>query len=154
MPKTRDLILFYGLSLTWGIIWTLVGLFVFAFTFLFLRSKVEIGTVAGRIYIKFKEGKFGGASLGVVYLLGKHAGKRTHKHELGHTIQSMYWGPLFIPVIAVPSAIRCGLWNKIRKYHYKKYGVYPSYDSIWFEGQATRIGVSNFGDIVDNKFKS
>jgi hypothetical protein len=53
-------------------------------------------------------------------------------------LQNLIWGPLFPFVIAIPSAIR--YWYRELKYYRK--GLYPDtdYDSIWFEGQATKWG--------------
>ena len=62
-------------------------------------------------------------------------------HEYGHGIQNLWWGPLFLFVIAIPSAIR--YWWRIfyRKFIYpKNRKKLPAYDDIWFEGQATKLG--------------
>ena len=150
MPTKKDIILFYVLSFTWGIIWTLVGLFTLLFIVLFMDKKVEMSVIAGRIAVRFKNGSFGGASLGIIYLVGRNAGKHTHRHELGHTLQSIWWGPLFIPIIAIPSAVRCGMWNMIRKDYFKRYKEYPNYDDIWFEGQATKLGLKHFYGVVNS----
>ena len=144
MPKNKkELIKFYLLSFTWGILHTLVGLFVLLFVVLFLRKQVDIFMIKGRIAVNFKDKIFGGVSLGIVYLAGTRF-RKTHMHELGHTIQNIWWGPLFLPVIGIPSIIRAAFWPLIRKRYYNKYGTYPSYDRIWFEGQATRLGIKHF----------
>ena len=62
------------------------------------------------------------------------ASTSTLAHEIGHSIQNSIWGPLFLPVIGIPSAIR---------YWYRKTPLYKKktdYDAIWFEGQATAWG--------------
>lgn len=41
-------------------------------------------------------------------------------------------------VIAIPSAIR--YWYRTFKYSKKKIKAPTSYDSVWFEGQATEYG--------------
>jgi len=150
MPKTKDLIIFYILSLTWGIVWSLVGLFVYLFSIIFLKDKIEVQKVAGRIAIRFKNGKFGGASLGLVYLVGRFVGDRTHRHELGHTLQNAIFGPLFILLIAIPSALRCSFWQKYHMKYYQKHSSYPEYDSIWFEKQATEFGNKYFSEVSIN----
>jgi hypothetical protein len=37
----------------------------------------------------------------------------TVMHEYGHSIQSRRWGPLYLPVIGVLSAIFCNLWDDL-----------------------------------------
>ena len=149
MPSKSQLFIFYLLSFTWALPWTLVGLFVLLFIAVFMRDKVEIRTIAGRVAVHFKDGKFGGASLGLVYLVGRYNSLHTNRHELGHTLQHIYWGPLFIFIIAIPSSLRCAMWKPYRDWHFKKYKEYPIYDQIWFEGQATRLGYKYFKESVD-----
>ena len=59
-------------------------------------------------------------------------------HEWGHSIQTCIWGPLFMLVIGIPSFIR--FIYRERMYKRSEDIVLPPYDSIWFEGQATRWG--------------
>lgn len=143
MPKIK-LFTFYLLSFTWGLLHTLVGLFVFLFVVIFMRNKVKLSVQYGRIKVNFPEGRFGGVSLGIVYMTGRTDSVRLNQHELGHTIQNIYFGPLFLPLIGIPSIVRAAFWRKIRDKHYAQYGEYPSYDRIWFESQATRLGQRHF----------
>ncbi len=52
-------------------------------------------------------------------------------HEYGHTVQSAILGPLFIPVIGLPST----LWANIKFFHRyrrrKKYSYYSLYPEKW-----------------------
>ena len=60
---------------------------------------------------------------------------------MGHGIQNLYWGPLMIFVIVIPSVTRFWYREWYWKYRYPKTGkALPPYDSIWFEGQATKLG--------------
>ncbi len=57
-------------------------------------------------------------------------------HEYGHTVQSLILGPLFLPVIALPSLLWAGLpiakrWRRKHKYSYYKF-----YTENW----ANRLG--------------
>ena len=148
MPKTRELIQFYLISFTWGLPWTLVGLLVFGIVWLFLHEQIKVRVVAGRISVKFTEKRFGGVSLGIVYFVDRSDSYRLNTHELGHTIQSMYWGPLFVFVIAIPSFLRYHYRGILRKYFPDKAKKLPHYDAIWFEGQATKLGIKHFDEAV------
>ena len=55
-------------------------------------------------------------------------------------IQNAILGPFMPFVVGIPSAIR--YWYRELKYNRKGKVPPTSYDSIWFEGQATRIGVN------------
>lgn len=149
MPKKTDLFIFYILSFTWGLLWTLIGLIVFLFTWVFFHEKIKIQVVAGRLAITFLYKRFGGLNLGIIYFVDRNDMPHTHLHELGHSLQNAYFGPLFIPLIAIPSGIRYQYRKYLRK---KEVGIkLPPYDSIWFEGQATKLGYHYFLDAVLKK---
>lgn len=153
MPDKIKLALFYILSFTWGILMTLVGLFILLFTYLFMHDRIVIRVIAGRIAITFKDKIFGGLSLGIVYLVDKGDGVHTHVHELGHTLQNAALGPLFILLIAIPSAIRYHIWDVYSALYYTRHGHFPGYDDIWFEHQATSLGERHYLDKVKNKLR-
>jgi hypothetical protein len=56
------------------------------------------------------------------------------KHEKGHQKQSLYFGPLYLLAIGIPSAIFCNLWSRlfhkdwppVRRYRWY-YSRYPEY---------------------------
>lgn len=148
MPNKRDILLFYTLSFTWGIVYTIVGLFVLLYFVLFKYDKISILIIAGRICIRTDGKYWGGISLGIVYIVDARNSYRLHVHELGHTVQHIMFGPLFIPLVAIPSVIRANLRKKYRKFLYDKNGKYIEYDSVWFEGQATRLGEKYFSETV------
>lgn len=153
MPNKKDLAVFYLLSFTWGLIWTLVGLFAFSFVYIFMKDKVLIRNIAGRIAVTFKEANFGGISLGIVYFVSKSDNKHTHLHELGHTLQHIWFGPLFLFLVAIPSGIRYqyrGLVWRLSKEWGRRL---KPYDSVWFEGQATKLGYAHFSESIYNIFK-
>ena len=57
-------------------------------------------------------------------------------HEYGHTIQSLLLGPLYLPLIAVPSALWCFLpWCR-RKRETEQISYYSFYTEKW----ADRLG--------------
>lgn len=154
MPnKKENRILFYISSLTWGLLMTLIGLFVFLFVNIFMRDKILVRSiVAGRICMSLNSRYLGGISLGLFYLVGRSEYKihHIHIHELGHSIQNAMWGPLFLLVIGIPSIARASVWRIIRKRYFKKHNVYPDYESIWFESNATELGYKYiYEEVID-----
>lgn len=148
MPKIKDLLKFYLLSFTWGIVWTILGFLIFIIMWIFFSDQMKIRFIDGRIAVTMTNSRFGGVSLGVVYVVDKSDSRRLHLHELGHTIQNMYFGPLFIPVIAIPSFIRYHWRIYVRNVDYRKYLKLPHYDAVWFEGQATALGEKHFAKTI------
>lgn len=150
--KKENMFWFYFLSFTWGILFTMIGLITLVLIWVFLHPLVkEYKRVAGRIAIVFKGNLPGGMNLGLVYIIDESQvnSYRLHTHEIGHSIQNARFGPLFIPVIAIPSLIRASLWDRISRKERAKTGKYPDYDRIWFEGQATRLGEKYVGERVE-----
>lgn len=61
-------------------------------------------------------------------------------HEWGHGIQNIILGPLMPFLVAIPSCIRYWYRELLVRSGEKKYADLPDYDSIWFEGWATKLG--------------
>ena len=123
--------LFYILNLTWGLIMTLIG----AVAALGLLVKGYRPTRHGECLcftVKLKK-TWSGVSLGLVMIVTENATDATKNHELGHTIQNAVYGPVHV-LISMASGVRC-LYRSTQDP-----GTLPPYDSIWFEGQATRWG--------------
>ena len=59
----------------------------------------------------------GSMSLGMFLFLGNDKDPQVLVHEYGHTIQSMILGPLYLPVMGLPSFLWCNLaaCRKLRK---------------------------------------
>lgn len=141
--KKENMFWFYFLSFTWGLPFTLIGLFVLGFIRVFLNKRIkEYKIVAGRIAIISKDNLPGGMELGIAYLMDESMEKsyHVHTHEIGHSIQNAWFGPFFIFIVAIPSLIRATFWTPYVKWLWKKKGRYADYDGIWFEGQATKLG--------------
>lgn len=138
MRKAR--ILFYiFLQCTWGILQTAAGFF------LFLRyGRCPHRFFGGAVHTGWQ--RRDGISLGLFIFSPQHeeAGAdnetdlsgRLILHEYGHTFQSLMLGPLYFPIIGIPSA----LWANCRKYKElrEKYGV--PYSFCFAEGWADRLG--------------
>lgn len=141
---------YWLIQLTWGILMTLIGLLVTGFCILFLKGKPHRN---GFSYIVEVGGDWGGLELGAVSLCGSYSQpngpcynpswyKHTACHEFGHSLQNLWWGPLFPFVISIPSAIR---------YWMDRAGKLKSdYEGIWFESQATRLGTKTI-NWINNK---
>lgn len=83
---------------------------------------------------------WGGITLGFVIIVNKNVTSVLLKHEYGHVIQNAMYGILFPFIIAIPSIIRSWYRGTLFKINKQKYFNLPPYDSIWFEGQATKLG--------------
>jgi len=130
-------LVFWLLSLTWGIVMTTVGL-VIALALMITGHKPK----RFHHYIWFEVKSIGGGcSLGGVILTGPTPYLSTLRHEAGHGIQNIIFGPIHV-FISIHSFIRCMYYNK----HIKNNTAYKlkPYDSIWFEGQATKLGNKYF----------
>ena len=134
-------ILYWIGQLTWGIIMSLIGLITALICIIFLKGKVHRN---GFTFIVEVGGNWGGINLGCVSLCGGYTTvcpnenwfQHTRRHEFGHSLQNLIFGPLFPFIVAIPSAIR---------YHYQNYRSSKGlpnkeYDAIWFEGMATKWG--------------
>jgi hypothetical protein len=126
--------LFYLLSFTWGLPMTLVGCVV-SFVLLSLGYKPK---KYGYCWYFEIGNNWGGLELGVCFLTDTTPTVDTKNHEHGHAFQNCFFGPLMPFVVSIPSAIR--YWY--REFKYCKKGKTPptDYDSIWFEGDASRRG--------------
>ena len=109
--------LFYLVQFTWALPQNLVG--AIAYLILSRKHKHERFHRAFITYVE-KEG-FGGVSIGIFIFINPAKKEDwlhdTRIHEYGHTIQSVFLGPLWPFVIALPSVIWCGskALNKLRK---------------------------------------
>lgn len=128
-------ILFYVVSFTWGGLMSFIGLIAMLVTLPFGKFEVYHGRLYKRI------GKhWGGVEIGCFFFCDETAGEDTLMHECGHGLQNCLWGPLMPFVICIPSATRYWYREYIYRTNKEKYKQLPPYDSIWFEGQATKWG--------------
>ena len=132
--KHMNKLTFYLLSFTWGLPMTLIGGIVGVALMIVGKRPERWGACW-----HFKVGKsWGGANLGLIFLTDNTPSKHTKNHEHGHAIQNCYFG-FFMPfIVCIPSAVR--YWYRELKYYRK--GLIPptEYDSVWFEGDATKLG--------------
>ena len=138
--KKIHYILYWLISLTWGCLLTYPGLIVALFLII---TKHKVYKLGPNIYFKVGVG-WGGLEFGPVFLVSKDSPDCTILHEAGHGIQNIMWGILMPFVISIPSAIRYWYREIIYRTNRTKYNKLPPYDSIWFEGQATKLGINYY----------
>ena len=96
--RTR-LFLYYFLQLTWGMIQNILGFIIWIYVLLTgpkEKRHVFHGALVTRWYLKSS------MSMGLFLFMGTDD-PRVLVHEYGHTIQSCILGPLYLPVIGIPS---------------------------------------------------
>lgn len=142
MKKIIFKIVYWIISLTWGLLMSFIGLFACAIALLFYQGRFYKN---GCSYIVVVGGNWGGISLGCFSLCGNYDLTNpayfefTRQHEFGHSIQNLIFGPLFPFVVAIPSA--CRYWYKrIMESKGKKFPATWYYD-VWFESTATTWGL-------------
>lgn len=124
---------YYALSFTWGLLSTTAGLIV-ALCLLITGHKPHRWGYAWYFEVG---NRWGGASLGPVFIKDRTDSEHIKNHEFGHSIQNCYFG-LFMPIlVSIPSSLRFHTRNIMRLF-----GKRPKtpYDSVWFERQATELG--------------
>ncbi len=101
---------------TWGLVQTLAGLAVFL-SCPGCRRSFYRGTVVTRWRRR------DGLSLGLFIFVPEGEDPRLLRHEYGHTLQSLLLGPLYLPVIGLPSLIRAA-WRRGRRRGRSYYDFY------------------------------
>ena len=87
---------------------------------------------------------WGGLELGWFFICGRQASERTKNHEVGHNIQNAAVGGVRMLFLGIASALR--YWKR------KLFGAKDTYDSWWFEGQATLIGTEYVNSIKEKEY--
>ena len=89
------------------------------------------------------QGKFSkfisGVSLGQYIILKTHI-ETTIRHEYGHSVQSLWLGPLYLIFVGIPSAVFNNLWDR---WFHKKWDMTKRiqwYYNRWPEKQADKLG--------------
>jgi len=146
------LAIFYLLQWTWALSQNIAG----GIGYLLLsrsgkhRSERYHGAVL--TYVDTKK-RFGGVSLGMfIFVNGKYIAKNpddawTHDsriHEMGHCVQSILFGPLYWPAVALPSAIWCNLPVFLKMHDTK--ATQHVYYKLYCEGWANVWGAAWTGE--------
>ena len=98
---------YYLIQWTWGLPMNIIGAIVYLITTIGLGYDSYWFRNA-RCIVSPKN--FGGVELGMFFMVGGND-KSVCEHEYGHSIQNLWWGPLFPFVIAIPSAYRYWMRN-------------------------------------------
>lgn len=134
---TFTTIIFWILSLTWGSIMTTFGITLGLF--MLITGHTPKIFAKRYIYFQFKTLNGFGFEAGPIFFIGSDCDFLSLKqHEAGHGIQNVLFGPFMPILVSIPSAIRYWYRYYIGTRHPEK--RLPSYDSIWFEGWATKLG--------------
>lgn len=138
MSKSKKIllgILYWIVQLTWGALMTIPGLLITGFCIVFLKGKPHKN---GFSYIVEIGGNWGGLELGCVALCGSYYPgqwyEHTRRHEFGHSVQQLIFGPFQLFVVGIPSA--CRYW------YGRIVGLKEDYDAAWFERTATEWGTT------------
>ena len=127
----------YAIQWTWGIVMNILGACAIFAAWITGEKVYRCGC---HVYAYSKFCKNCAFSMGMFFILG-YGCESCAPHEMGHGLQNLVFGPLMPFVVAIPSAIR--FW--IREYKSSKGEQLPPYDSVWFEGTATKYGHKYFG---------
>lgn len=139
MKEALIAFLYWVISLTWGLFMTLIGLLAALALLVTGHKPHKFGYT---FYFKVGQ-RWGGLNLGAVFITDNTPSEHTLCHEHGHGLQNCIFGVLFPFLIGIPSAFR--YWYREIKRKQDPSCYLPPYDSIWFEGQATRLGLKFLG---------
>jgi len=118
--------LFGILQIFWGFPQTVLGLIVFL-----MNRKERHERYRCVCHTVWKRNDYG-LSLGMFVFTGDDGGFSDIAHEYGHCVQSLILGPLYLPVIGIPSWIHCiALDGKQDAESSSKY--YQFYTEAWAE---------------------
>ena len=130
-------LLFWIWQWTWGFPQTLIGLIV-----MLLNHGRPKELYRGCVVTRWENR--GSMGMGMFLFLGCD-NPQVRVHEFGHSVQSLILGPLFLPVMGIPSFLWCNLpvFRRMRK----ERGV--SYYAFYPESSANRLGAWASGESCD-----
>lgn len=131
--------LFWLWQWTWGFPQTLLGFIVFL-----MNLGRPHSTYRGCVTTKWRNK--GSMGMGMFLFLGCD-NPQVRVHEYGHSVQSLFLGPLFLPVMGIPSILWCNLpcCRRLRK----EKGV--SYYRFYPESNANALGAWATGEKCELK---
>ncbi len=118
---------------TWGLPQTLVGLVMY----LAPGRTCKRGHFRSAFVREWKQDA--GLSLGMFIFLPRGCQRPLLVHEYGHTVQSLMLGPLYLPVVVVPSLLWAGIPALRRLRARKQYSYYRFYTERWANRLTSRV---------------
>lgn len=98
------------------------------------------------LYVEFGSPTWGGVNFGPFFIVDTDTNPDIVMHEWGHGIQNIILGPLFPFLVAIPSFTRYWYRRYVVKSGHVEPSKLPPYDSVWFEGWATKIGKKYYSE--------
>ena len=139
IPKPLRGVLFHAIQWTWGLPQNLIGLLLLPFL-RGTRCRYHGALVTVYRRLRFTKNR-SGFSLGSFIFLPETWSDydREHfiVHEYGHTVQSLFLGPLYLPVVGLPSCLWLHRFQR-RRAVYQSRGV--AYTDRFPEHGADRLG--------------
>lgn len=138
-PKTNDLtrVLYVILQFTWGILQNICGVLTRLVVLIRCGKDAKMGCFHGAVMTRWKKTHSMGLGMFIFYGHGDAPDAENIKsHEFGHTVQSAWLGPLFLPVIGIPSYVWAMLPVFVKKR--KEQGI--KYCSFYPESWANKLG--------------
>lgn len=127
------------IQFTWGILQNLVGLVMFLVCkMLGYKSK----KYKNAIVTKWNN-KYGSVSLGMFLFVTDDEDEELVAHEYGHSLQSLFFGPLFLFVIGLPSICWAAFGDNYMKKHNKTY-----YDFYTEKFANELVGLDRYGHFL------
>lgn len=124
----------YALIRLFGYLWQLPQNVLGAIISALFASKIDDGVYEWKGYRHW-----GSVSLGDYIILSSGRLPETYRHEVGHQVQSMILGPLYLLIIGLPSICWAALWtNQKIAEGLRVKGV--SYYDFYTESWADRLG--------------
>ncbi len=121
---------FWALMLTWCLPQTLSGLALMLTRYRHCPRSFYHGAI-----VVAHDGNFGGVSLGGVTFVSEGLSPKlfgmVRAHEYGHCVQSLLLGPLYLPLIALPSGLWCNLPVFVRKRAAEQISYYSFFTERW-----------------------
>jgi len=121
---------------TWELPQTLTGI---ATAFLFSHKNNKVSQHKGITFIESPSFPGGGVSLGNYIFTGQSPEQSLLEHEYGHTKQSRVLGPLYLPLVGLPSVLWATLYSKSSAVR-KRF----DYDDFPIERNATNLGKKHY----------
>lgn len=139
LPKALRGFMFFLIQWTWGLPQNLFG----AFVSLFLRG--ERFRYHGALVTVYRRSRLvdnrSGFSLGTFIFMPESWNEQERKHlvvhEYGHSVQSLFLGPLYFFVVAIPSVIWCSRFTRNCTAYWER-GI--GYTDRFPENQADKLG--------------